>query len=125
VALPTIETEVVSSGGEPDLLDGIIQELYLLLREAIRNAVLHASPSHIVVTLTTEQHRFRAVITDDGCGFDVGAVDSIKPVGGLASIRERAELLGGRALITAVPGRGTTVDVQIPLVDRTETGRRL
>ncbi len=118
----TIDTNVLTSGGEPDLPDEIIQELYLVLREAVRNAILHAGPSHIVVALTTERDRFRAVITDDGCGFDVDAVITIKSVGGLASIRERTELLGGRATITAAPGRGTTVDVQIPLFDRAGTG---
>ncbi|MBY4403745.1 ATP-binding protein [Rhodococcus fascians] len=108
-------TEVNVTGGEPGLADEVAQELYLLLREAIRNAVIHGKPAEITIDLATEHDRLRAVVRDDGCGFDVGAVTAIKTVGGLASIRERAELLGGRAAITADPGCGTTVEVLLPL----------
>ncbi|MDJ0395059.1 histidine kinase [Rhodococcus sp. G-MC3] len=117
-ATELIQTSVVARGGDPGLPDEVTQELYLLLREAVRNAVLHASPNSIALHLTTENDLFRAVITDDGCGFDVDAVTSTKSVGGLASIRERAELLGGFATIVADPGLGTTVDVRLPLPDR-------
>ncbi|MBY3986884.1 sensor histidine kinase [Rhodococcus fascians] len=112
-------TEVTVDGEEPGLADEVAQELYLLLREAIRNAVIHGKPDAITVELATQQDRLRAIVHDNGCGFDVGAVTAIKIVGGLASIRERAELLGGRAVITADPGCGTTVEVQLPLLDRT------
>ncbi len=112
-------SEVTVSGEEPRLANEVAQELYLLLREAIRNAVIHGKPDAITVELATDQDRLRAVVRDNGCGFDVGAVTAIKNVGGLASIRERAELLGGRAVITADPGSGTTVEVQLPLLERT------
>ncbi len=108
-------TDVSVTGGDPELADEVAQELYLLLREAIRNAVIHGKPAGITVSLATEHDTLRAVVRDDGCGFDVGAVTAIKTVGGLASIRERAELLGGRASITADPGCGTTVEVLLPL----------
>ncbi|MGV8874369.1 MAG: sensor histidine kinase [Rhodococcus sp. (in: high G+C Gram-positive bacteria)] len=112
-------TEVTVSGGEPGLADEVAQELYLLLREAIRNAIIHGKPDAITVELACRQDRLRATVRDNGCGFDVGAVTAIKTVGGLASIRERAEVLGGRATITADPGSGTTVEVHLPLLDRT------
>lgn len=112
-------SEVTVAGEEPGLADEVAQELYLLLREAIRNAIIHGKPDAITVELATQRDRLRAVVRDNGCGFDVGAVTAIKIVGGLASIRERAELLGGRAVITADPGCGTTVEVQLPLLDRT------
>lgn len=115
-------TAVTVSGGAPNLLDEVKQEVYILLREAVRNAVIHAKPTSVTVQLVTEDDRFRAVVRDDGCGFDVGAVTAIKTVGGLASIRERATLLGGRATITADPGAGTTVELLLPLHDG--SGRR-
>lgn len=111
-------TELSVSGGDPGLVDEVSQELYLLLREAVRNAVIHGKPATVEVQLRTETDRFRAVVRDDGCGFDVDAVTAIKTVGGLASIRERAELLGGHASISAVPGCGTNVEVLLPLPER-------
>jgi signal transduction histidine kinase len=55
----------------------------------------------------------RLRVTDDGRGFDPGAV----PDGhlGLAGMRARAERLGGRLEVTSAPGRGTTVEILAPM----------
>lgn len=107
-------TSLVMLGEQPHLPDEVAAELYLLIREAVRNALIHARPTAIDVELVAEADLFRAVIRDNGGGFDVDAVTSAKTVGGLASIRERAEMLGGRASITSSAGAGTTVEVQYP-----------
>jgi signal transduction histidine kinase len=57
----------------------------------------------------------RIEIEDDGQGFDPGSAPGDRPHYGLLGIRERAELLGGVAIIDSAPGRGTRVEVRIPL----------
>jgi signal transduction histidine kinase len=53
-------------------------------------------------------------ISDTGAGFDVEAGLANGGVG-LASMRERAETLGGQFEVTSCPGNGTRVEVRIPL----------
>jgi signal transduction histidine kinase len=55
----------------------------------------------------------RVVVEDDGVGFEPSTVPDDRF--GLEGIRQRAQLLGGEAMITSLPGRGTTVTVRLPL----------
>ena len=56
-------------------------------------------------------------VADDGTGFDTAAPAGPGPTGfGLAGMRERAELLGGRLDLAATPGRGSTVRLTIPFL---------
>ena len=54
-----------------------------------------------------------AVIEDDGAGFDPDRVGEESL--GLAGIRERVGLLGGRLRVETAPGKGTTLAVEVPL----------
>ncbi|HEX8384646.1 MAG TPA: ATP-binding protein, partial [Rubricoccaceae bacterium] len=53
--------------------------------------------------------------SDDGAGFDVGAVSACPGGFGLASVRERLELVGGRFEVDSAPGAGTRVTLAVPL----------
>lgn len=114
-----VDTSVSARGPEPDIRPEVSEELYLLLREALRNAIIHAQPSSINARLTVQDDVFRAVVIDNGRGFDVAAVTADKTVGGLVSIRERAEVLGGKASISSILGAGTTVEVLYPIAGPT------
>ena len=67
-------------------------------------------------TLTNRE--FRAELRDDGRGFDAAQLEhgNQSDRHGIASMRGRAERLGGRLTIQSSPGIGTTVSVQMPLV---------
>jgi signal transduction histidine kinase len=60
----------------------------------------------------------RVQIQDRGTGFEPGEVLPAKNTGGLAGMRERAELLGGRLTLESAPGKGTRVIVELPLRER-------
>jgi signal transduction histidine kinase len=55
-------------------------------------------------------------IVDDGVGFDPAAYanGNGRKGHGLVSMRERAERLGGEFVLTSAPGRGTTIEIQLP-----------
>ncbi len=59
----------------------------------------------------------RIEIEDDGQGFDPGTAPEDRPHYGLLGIRERAELLGGVAIIDSSPGHGTRIEVRVPIPD--------
>jgi signal transduction histidine kinase len=112
-----------AEGDTSMLMDEVCEELYLVLREAVRNAVLHGKASTLSVDMKVTDAELRAEVGDDGIGFDVAgtvhrAVDNgnTSPVGaGLISMRERLELLGGTLTISSEAGVGTTVTARLPL----------
>ena len=90
--------------------------LYRIVQEALTNAVRHARPRRIAVEVREEGPRIRAVVRDDGRGFD--AATALARRGdrglGLIGIRERAEALGGTVDIRSTPDQGTELCVVIP-----------
>lgn len=87
------------------------------LQESLHNIVKYAEATRVEVHLATKGNRLRLIITDNGRGFDVEAAKASSPGMGLASIRERLELLNGTVEISSVVGRGTTVRITVPVVD--------
>jgi signal transduction histidine kinase len=102
----------------PDLPRDTALGLFRIAQEALRNAVRHARPSAVDLALETTPAGVRLSIQDDGSGFDPEA-DRGRPSLGLASMRERAELFGGRIDIRSAPGRGTTIEAWAPAAART------
>jgi signal transduction histidine kinase len=89
--------------------------LYRIAQEAITNAYKHASASNVTVKIEDHEGGFSVEIKDDGLGFG-GEVPTVSAPGhlGLSSMRERAELAGGRCDIHSLPGEGTTVRIWLP-----------
>jgi len=92
--------------------------LYRILQEALENVALHAHARHVQVDLTKRGNLVRLVIHDDGISFDPDhhPASRSKPGRlGLLSMRERAAYVGGTLNVMSAPGKGTTIQVQIPL----------
>lgn len=121
---------VVEAGESPRMPSGVETALYRIAQEALNNVQKHARASHVRLALRERPGSAELCVIDDGVGFDAAAilVERRKPGLGLSSIRERAESLGGRAHFTSAPGRGTQLEVRIPLevvhADPGHAGRR-
>jgi signal transduction histidine kinase len=95
--------------------------LYQIVREAVQNAVKHAAPRSVSVTVSgTPAEGFELVVRDDGTGFAVTTTDDGLPHHGMTSMRERAQILGGRLRIDSVPGAGTELRVSLPAHDHAD-----
>lgn len=104
------------SGDETWASPTIIDQTFLIIREAIRNALKHGIPRMVLVGVALAPHQLRAWVEDDGCGFVPGPrADPVSVGGGLTSMGERAALIGGRLTISSVPGQGTHVELLVPL----------
>ena len=130
-APPGVETALSVTGDESSVPTGVGEQAYLVIREAVRNAVAHSGCGRIEVSLEVRGGELRGRVEDDGAGFDPhGEPDGWREGGrsaaadgegasragvGLGSMRERAELLGGRLDISSEPGRGTAVEMRAPL----------
>lgn len=89
--------------------------LYRIYREALANVRRHAtSVENVVVTLECSDHHVTLGVRDDGCGFDVAARIQSNRVGGLLSMRRRAEVLRGTLEMTSILAEGTEVVARVP-----------
>lgn len=90
-------------------------QLMRILQEALTNVRRHAWASSVSVRLQRTGDATCLIVTDDGCGFDPRRpADDGHPRFGLATMRERAEAVGGKFLLESQPGRGTTIEVTLP-----------
>lgn len=88
-------------------------ELLRIAQEAVSNAVRHAKPATVRITLTEEPSHLVLSVQDDGRGM-VQRPDQCAQRGfGLISMRERANAIGGQWQIESRPGEGTRVSVRI------------
>ena len=104
------------SGDESWIPPAVIEEAFLIIREAIRNALTHGKPQMLLIGVTLAPHELHAWIDDNGQGFAL--TDDANPVSagtGLASMRERSATVGGRLTLDSAPGHGTHIELLIPL----------
>ncbi len=90
---------------------------FRIVQEALTNIARHSHARHVQIKLFIRGEELEAVVRDDGVGFDVIAAQARASRGqsmGLLGMHERAELVGGRLAIEAVPGEGTTVKAILP-----------
>jgi len=92
--------------------------LYRIIQETMANIVRHAAARHVQVTLRADGDEVYACVADDGRGFDPAQrlkVAMAEGHMGLLGIQERVALLRGRVSITAAPGRGTRIEIWLPM----------
>jgi len=113
--------------GKPRALNPAIQEqLFLIGREAVMNALRHSEASKIEVEVQYLPELLRVFVRDNGCGINPEAVQKESDSHlGLRGMRERAENIGARFGIWSKPGVGTEVRVAVgvDVVKRTTQDR--
>ncbi len=102
------------AGNDSAVPPHIGNQVFLVLREAVRNAVNHSGCANIAVRLEITNERVIGTVEDDGGGFEH---DEAHSGGGLRSMEERAALVGGVFRLLPVPG-GTKTEVSVPLRGR-------
>ena len=119
-----IEFHYAPTTNFPTLHQRVETAIYRVAQEALANAIKHARPSHIALSLEIEESELCLTVQDDGTGFQPGEVpmeaEGTSGSGhfGLIGISERARLLGGELCIQSEPGAGTCLYVCIPLDER-------
>ena len=98
--------------GDERLPTEVETALYRIVQESLTNIVKHARAQRVSIALTRMEGSVKAVVEDDGQGFDPAATDGGF---GLVGMGERLALLGGRLRIESSPGAGTTIAADVPV----------
>ena len=108
-----IQVDFVAALGEGRLPGEVETALYRIVQEALTNVVKHAHAQRVSIALTRMQHSVKAVVEDDGMGFDP---EHTREGGfGVVGMQERLSLLGGRLHVESSAGAGTTIAADVPL----------
>jgi signal transduction histidine kinase len=97
--------------------------IFYIIEEAVNNARKHASAETIAVRLKQMETGIALLeIEDNGAGFDVNAMSisydkRANSSLGMVNLRERSELVNGLLQIDSAPGKGTKIQVFIPLTE--------
>ena len=100
--------------GKARALDACVQEqVYLVVREALHNALRHAEAANVEAEIEYSAHRFRVMVRDNGRGIRPHALVRSSNWG-LLEMRERAAEIGAQLRIWSREGAGTEVEISVP-----------
>lgn len=107
---------VFETEGEPRPISPIVQqEVVYVVQEALTNVEKHARAQRVVLKVTWENGTLGVTLEDDGLGFEPSAVCPEEHFG-LAIMQARMEALQGRFSVTSAQGRGTRLELRLPLI---------
>jgi signal transduction histidine kinase len=88
--------------------------LFRIVQESMQNIIKHANASEIAISFNYATDMLHTIIKDNGKGFELS--DALQnSVGlGLANIKSRALIAGGRSFIESAPNTGTTITINMP-----------
>jgi signal transduction histidine kinase len=113
-----IPVDFHQQGDERRLSPEVELALYRMTQEALSNVIRHAQASQASVDLRFERQGVALEVSDNGQGFEVPRSPAeFAPSGhfGLLGLHERAELIGARLEIRSAPGKGTCIQVNMPI----------
>ncbi|SMB91900.1 PAS/PAC sensor signal transduction histidine kinase [Hymenobacter roseosalivarius DSM 11622] len=89
--------------------------VYRIIQELLSNVIKHAHAHEVHIQVEHEDDQVVLSVQDDGRGMPATPLPAADPGMGIVSIRNRAELLGGRFSLDSHPELGTTVRVALPI----------
>jgi signal transduction histidine kinase len=90
------------------------EALLRVAQEALHNALRHSGAEHVDVSVGRRGCGAVLRVSDDGSGFDPSAVRRAGRHLGLVSMRDRASGVGGTLTVESAPGKGTTIEMEVP-----------
>ena len=110
-----VELETLVDVDEDQIAAPLKTAIYRIVQEAFHNVVTHSGARRVSLVLRRRERQLELQVQDDGAGCDAPARGKERGGLGLATMRERAEVTGGRFSLRSEPGHGTTVAVSWPL----------
>ena len=116
-----IAVHLQTSGMKRRVPGEIETAIYRIIQEALTNVAKHAKAANIQILINRQKAGFKMVIQDDGRGFDLKLLTKVslqKRGVGLLGIRERLLSVNGRVDLSSEKGKGTRLEIMIPLGEK-------
>ncbi len=88
--------------------------VYRIIQELLNNIIKYADAKEVLLQITKNDHQLTITIEDDGKGFDIATIKNKDGIG-LHSMQNRIELLGGKMDIDTAIGKGTSINIELPI----------
>ena len=108
-----VHIEVVTSVVGPAIPRNVAAMMFRVVQEALRNIEVHSHAKAAKVEVISREGSIRVDVTDDGCGFDPSTVARPVTRSGLAAVKDRVTLAGGRMRVDSAPNGGTRVTAEL------------
>jgi signal transduction histidine kinase len=113
-----IPISFVQAGMPAELDRATALSIYRVLQEALHNIGKHSQATDVRVEMTRQNALARLLVADNGRGFDMQSVDQHAGLG-LLAMRERVRLAHGYIIVQSAPGKGTRIEIRIPMMEDT------
>jgi signal transduction histidine kinase len=112
-----IDSRIEQSGHPAGLTELEEENLLRIGQEALTNAIKHAGPRNLDVSLDWLENEVVLKVRDDGCGFQPhGVAGPAEGHFGLSGMTERIQRIGGMLSIRSEVGRGTAIEARLPVI---------
>lgn len=109
-----IKINLLIHGLNDRLPENVETVVFRVLQELVNNIIKHANASEVTIQLTRDEKELNVMVEDNGNGFDTTNVKTNAGIG-LKNIESRVSYLNGYVEFDSLPGKGTTVVIDIPL----------
>lgn len=116
-----LEVTVETRGLEQRLPGTLEITVFRLVQEACTNTVKHAGAGHLTIRVVRQDQQLSVEVEDDGRGIDPTRLRSGRGMG-LANLRERVGLAGGKLTVNSTPGKGTRIYAELPITTQEPSG---
>ena len=112
-AAGSYEVQILCYGLEERLPTAMETQIYRIVQELVNNVIRHAQAKELTIQVIRRDDSVNLTVEDDGIGFDPQGTDHGL---GLASIQRRATSIGGEMQLNTAPGKGTSINIDFPLI---------
>lgn len=113
VSAGKLKIELQTIGLDQSLNQNTENILFRVLQEIVNNIIRHAQATEVSIQLIRHDNEIVLMVEDNGVGFNTQKINTFDGIG-LKNIHSRIEYLNGTVDFDSQPGRGTTVNIQVP-----------
>ncbi|MEM7382124.1 MAG: sensor histidine kinase, partial [Bacteroidota bacterium] len=110
-----LEVTVEEYGMEERMENSLELAIFRMIQELVANIIKHAKATRASIQFTQHEDNLNIIVEDNGVGFEGNSVGAFKSGMGLSSIEKRVEFLEGSFTVDSVPGKGTSILIDIPV----------
>ncbi len=113
------KTRFISEVGDLSLDAAINTALFRVVQESLTNVTRHAQATEVLTQLKYDGYELIITLMDNGKGFIINSIENKKTLG-ILGMRERIAKINGTFSINSTPGKGTTIEIRVPVSSKTE-----